>query len=167
MAAHPRGVSARSGSVLEEELSCPVCCEIFREPVVLKCSHSFCKACLHQFWSKRTSARECPVCRRRCSLTEPPVSLALKNVAETFLREGEGGRAQANAACPAHGEPLKLFCHDDQEVLCCICHTSKKHAGHCVSPLEEAALELKVRERPLTPSGAAGSRTLRLRGVTQ
>uniref|UniRef100_A0A3Q2Y4H8 RING-type domain-containing protein n=1 Tax=Hippocampus comes TaxID=109280 RepID=A0A3Q2Y4H8_HIPCM len=40
-------VSSRSGSVLEDELSCPVCCEIFKEPVVLKCSHSFCRACLH------------------------------------------------------------------------------------------------------------------------
>ncbi|XP_061079748.1 E3 ubiquitin-protein ligase TRIM35 [Conger conger] len=143
MAVRPRGMSARSGSVLEEELSCPVCCEIFKDPVVLKCSHSFCKACLQQFWRKRTSARECPVCRRRCSATEPPVSLALKNVAETFLRESDGGRAQLHAACPAHAEPLKLFCHQDQEVLCCICHTSKKHSGHRVSPLEEAALDLK------------------------
>ncbi|XP_035253336.1 tripartite motif-containing protein 35 [Anguilla anguilla] len=147
MAVRPRGVSARSGSVLEEELSCPVCCEIFRDPVVLKCSHSFCKACLQQFWRKRTSARECPVCRRRCSATEPPVSLALKNVAETFVREqragGDPGRGQPGAACPAHGEPLKLFCRDDQEVLCCVCHTSRKHGGHRVSPLEEAALDLK------------------------
>lgn len=146
MALRPRGVSARSGSVLEEELSCPVCCEIFRDPVVLKCSHSFCKACLQQFWKKRTSKRECPVCRRRCSATEPPVSLALKNVAETFLREqqaGDAGGPQPTTNCSSHGEPLKLFCYDDQEVLCCVCHTSKMHSGHRVSPLEEAALDLK------------------------
>lgn len=46
--------------------------------------------------------------------------------------------------CVLHKEPLKLFCHDDEELLCCVCHTSKKHQGHRVCPMEEAALDLKV-----------------------
>uniref|UniRef100_A0A3Q3DHR3 Tripartite motif-containing protein 35-like n=1 Tax=Hippocampus comes TaxID=109280 RepID=A0A3Q3DHR3_HIPCM len=156
-ALRPRAVSSRSGSVLEDELSCPVCCEIFKEPVVLKCSHSFCRACLQQFWNKKAARRECPICRRKCSLTEPTVSLALKNVADTFLREQRrqpdgpgapglsGGRADAQqeVRCDAHGEVLKLFCLDDLQVLCCVCHTSKKHQGHRVCPLEEGAHDLK------------------------
>ncbi|KAM8824167.1 E3 ubiquitin-protein ligase TRIM39-like isoform 2-T2 [Synchiropus picturatus] len=151
----PRAVSSRSGSVLEDELSCPICCEIFREPVVLKCSHSFCRACLQQFWNKKKARRECPVCRRKCSLTEPTVSLALKNVADTFLREQElkttmpangdaGEDAAPVALCAMHGEALKLFCMDDSEVLCCVCLTSKKHQGHKVCPLEEGAQDLKA-----------------------
>ncbi len=156
----PRAVSSRSGSVLEEELSCPVCCEIFKDPVVLKCSHSFCRACLQQFWNKKKAQRECPICRRKCSLTEPTVSLALKNVADTFLREQERTRGTAvtgagvdgtgeqagivEVTCITHGEVLKLFCLDDFEALCCVCHTSKKHQGHRVCPLEEGAQDLKV-----------------------
>lgn len=156
-ALRPRAVSSRSASMLEEELSCPVCCEIFRDPVVLKCSHSFCRACLQQFWNKKKARRECPVCRRKCSLTEPTVSLALKNVADTFLREQEREKGAAGAGaggageqgpvevkCTTHGEVLKLFCLDDFEVLCCVCHTSKKHQGHRVCPLEEGAQDLKV-----------------------
>lgn len=151
--ARPRAVSSRSGSVLEQELSCSICCEIFRDPVVLKCSHSFCRSCLQQFWSKRKSRRECPICRRKCSLTEPTVSLALKNVADTFLKEQErrGEEASVVAAvpvveerCNTHGEVLKLFCLDDFEILCCVCHTSKKHQGHRVCPVDEAAQDLKV-----------------------
>ncbi|XP_023133726.2 E3 ubiquitin-protein ligase TRIM39 [Amphiprion ocellaris] len=154
----PRAVSSRSGSMLEEELSCPVCCEIFKDPVVLKCSHSFCRACLQQFWNKKKARRECPICRRKCSLTEPTVSLALKNVADTFLREkerqtatdGTGAGSTGDEAgmvevkCDTHGEVLKLFCLDDFEVLCCVCHTSKKHQGHRVCPLEEGAQDLKA-----------------------
>ncbi|XP_074512555.1 E3 ubiquitin-protein ligase TRIM39-like [Sebastes fasciatus] len=158
-ALRPRAVSSRSGSMLEEELSCPVCCEIFRDPVVLKCSHSFCRACLQQFWNKKKARRECPICRRKCSLTEPTVSLALKNVADTFLREqdrrtatfgaGDGAdgtgehEAVVEEKCITHGEVLKLFCLDDFEALCCVCHTSKKHQGHRVCPLDEGAQDLK------------------------
>uniref|UniRef100_A0AAZ1X007 Tripartite motif containing 35-12 n=1 Tax=Oreochromis aureus TaxID=47969 RepID=A0AAZ1X007_OREAU len=154
----PRAVSSQSGSMLEDELSCPICCEIFKEPVVLKCSHSFCRACLQQFWNKKKARRECPVCRRKCSLTEPTVSLALKNVADTFLKEhgrrgatagtGAGGTGKKAVAvdfkCSTHEEVLKLFCLDDFEVLCCVCQTSKKHLGHRVCPIEEGAQDLKV-----------------------
>lgn len=173
-ATRPRAVSSRSGSVLEEELSCAVCCEIFKDPVVLKCSHSFCRACLQQFWNKKKARRECPICRRKCSLTEPTVSLALKNVADSFLREQETRMGAATALarargseepvglvdvmCVAHGEVLKLFCQDDFEALCCVCHTSKKHQGHRVCPLEEGAQDLKVTYPPLfSPYGTTRS----------
>lgn len=153
-----RAVSSRSGSMLEQELSCPICCEIFQDPVVLKCSHSFCRDCLQQFWNKKKARRECPVCRRKCSLTQPTVSLALKNVADTFLKEQErrtgSDRSEAGGPgeeaevveerCTTHGEVVKLFCLDDFEILCCVCHTSKKHQGHRVCPLDEGAQDLKV-----------------------
>uniref|UniRef100_A0A671MK99 Tripartite motif containing 35-12 n=1 Tax=Sinocyclocheilus anshuiensis TaxID=1608454 RepID=A0A671MK99_9TELE len=140
----------------ENFLSCPVCCEIFTDPVVLKCSHSFCRLCLQAFWNKKAAKRECPVCRRKCSLTEPTVSLALKNVCDAIAQELKGqasarvgsysanGASKPEALCATHGEGLKLFCQYDEEVLCCVCQTSKKHQGHSVCPLEEAANDLKV-----------------------
>uniref|UniRef100_A0A8C6PCL6 E3 ubiquitin-protein ligase TRIM39-like n=1 Tax=Nothobranchius furzeri TaxID=105023 RepID=A0A8C6PCL6_NOTFU len=134
----PRAVSSCSGSMLEDELSCPVCCEIFKEPVVLKCSHSFCRACLQQFWNKKKARRECPICRRKCSLTEPTVSLALKNVADTFLREQE---RKTNAAGPGLGPGSGPG--PSRTALCLVCHTSKKHQGHKMCPLDEGAEDLK------------------------
>ncbi|XP_055042288.2 E3 ubiquitin-protein ligase TRIM39 [Misgurnus anguillicaudatus] len=158
-ALRPRALSSQSKSALEDELSCPVCCEIFSDPVVLKCSHSFCRLCLQHFWNKKAAKRECPVCRRKCSLTEPTVSLALKNVCDAILKEqkqpaGAGsdlanGASKPEALCAAHGEGLKLFCQYDEEVLCCVCQTSKKHQGHSVCPLEEAANDLKEEMRQI------------------
>ncbi|KAL4659205.1 tripartite motif-containing protein 35-like [Arapaima gigas] len=145
-----RASSTQPALGMEEELTCTVCCEIFREPVVLKCSHSFCRSCLQQFWQRNPAGRECPVCRRRCSATEPPISLTLKNLAETFLRQkqldpelaqspGSGSKVQ----CLVHEEAIKLFCQDDEEALCFVCHMSRKHVGHRVCPLEEAVLSRK------------------------
>ncbi|XP_032890671.1 nuclear factor 7, brain-like [Amblyraja radiata] len=41
--------------------------------------------------------------------------------------------------CPQHKEKLKLFCEDDQELLCLICRDSNKHVNHQVFPISEAA----------------------------
>ncbi|KAJ8357790.1 hypothetical protein SKAU_G00205840 [Synaphobranchus kaupii] len=49
---------ASASSFLEEEISCPVCSEIFRDPVVLRCSHSLCKACLQKYWEQKGSRKK-------------------------------------------------------------------------------------------------------------
>ncbi|XP_036417072.1 tripartite motif-containing protein 35-like [Colossoma macropomum] len=127
----------------EEELSCPVCCEIFRDPVVLSCSHSVCKTCLQKFWETKGS-RECPVCRRRSSKDDPPCSLVLKNLCESFL-ESRSQRSSAGSEelCRLHNEKLKLFCLDDQQPVCVVCQTSKKHKNHEFCPTDEAVTEFK------------------------
>ncbi|XP_037621370.1 zinc-binding protein A33-like [Sebastes umbrosus] len=43
----------------EEDLCCPVCHDVFRDPVLLSCSHSFCNDCLKNWWRKKQT-RECP-----------------------------------------------------------------------------------------------------------
>ncbi|XP_035276335.1 tripartite motif-containing protein 35-like [Anguilla anguilla] len=138
---------ASGSSLLEEELSCPVCSEIFRDPVVLSCSHSFCKACLQQYWEQKGS-RECPVCRRRSSKDHPPLSLSLRNTCEAFLKErSQRANAGSEVLCSLHSEKLKLFCLVDQIPVCVICQTSKKHENHKMRPVQEAAEEYKEKRR--------------------
>ncbi|XP_035276331.1 zinc-binding protein A33-like [Anguilla anguilla] len=134
-------------SLLEEELSCPVCSEIFRDPVVLSCSHSFCKACLQQYWEQKGSW-ECPVCRRRSSRELPPLNLSLRNTCEAFLKErSQRAKAGSEVLCSLHSEKLKLFCLVDQIPVCVICQTSRKHANHELLPVQEAAEDYKEKIR--------------------
>ncbi|KAJ8270096.1 hypothetical protein GJAV_G00110280 [Gymnothorax javanicus] len=139
-------------SHLEEELSCPVCAEIYENPVVLRCSHSFCLACLQHYWEQKGSP-ECPVCRRKSSMDNPPFNLALRNTCEAFLKErGLSVKAGSEELCSLHGEKLKLFCEEDQILLCTVCHTSEKHENHRLRPLQEAAKKYKEKLRTaLTP----------------
>ncbi|KAL6483762.1 hypothetical protein MHYP_G00086340 [Metynnis hypsauchen] len=127
----------------EEELSCPVCCDIFRDPVILSCSHSVCKTCLQNFWETKGSP-ECPVCRRRSSKTEPPFNLALKNLCESFLESrSQRSSAGSEGLCILHNEKLKLFCLDDQQPVCVVCQTLKIHKKHEFCPIDEAVSEFK------------------------
>ncbi|XP_037540672.1 tripartite motif containing 35-39 [Nematolebias whitei] len=120
----------------EEDLCCSICQEVFRDPVVLPCSHSFCKVCLRNWWREKPM-HECPICKRRSAVKDPPVSLVLKNLCESFLVEKH--QRASEALCSLHSEKLRLFCLDQQELVCGICRDSKKHANHRFRPINEAA----------------------------
>ncbi|XP_066541685.1 nuclear factor 7, ovary-like [Hoplias malabaricus] len=132
-----------SKSFSEEDFSCPVCCDIFKDPVVLLCSHSVCKACLQRFWETNES-RECPICRRRSTLINLPLNLALKNLCESYLKEkSQRAAAESEPLCSLHSEKLKLFCLDDQQAVCVVCQTSRKHTNHKLCPVDEAVTDCK------------------------
>uniref|UniRef100_A0A672YSE2 Uncharacterized protein n=1 Tax=Sphaeramia orbicularis TaxID=375764 RepID=A0A672YSE2_9TELE len=123
----------------EEDYCCPVCQDVYRDPVVLSCSHSFCKVCLQNWWTEKP-IRECPVCKRRC-LKRPPCNLALRNVCESFLQQRN--QTDSESVCSLHSEKLKLFCLDHQQPVCVICQTSKIHNGHRFRPIDEATQGLR------------------------
>ncbi|XP_063324266.1 nuclear factor 7, ovary-like [Pelmatolapia mariae] len=124
----------------EEDLCCPVCQEVFRDPVLLSCSHSFCKDCLKRWWRERPT-HECPVCKRRSSKDEPPLNRALKNLCESFLQERD--QRASEDLCSLHSEKLKLFCLDHQQPVCVVCRDSEKHTNHRFRPIDEAAQQHK------------------------
>ncbi|XP_070815126.1 nuclear factor 7, ovary-like [Chaetodon trifascialis] len=124
----------------EDDLTCSVCHDVFRDPVVLSCSHSFCKVCLKSWWRQKET-RECPVCKRRSSKSEPPVSLVLKNLCETFLQQRD--QRASEALCSLHSEKLKLFCLDHQQPVCLVCRDSEKHSDHRFRPIDEAVRQHK------------------------
>ncbi|CAK6980535.1 nuclear factor 7%2C ovary-like [Scomber scombrus] len=124
----------------EEDLCCPVCHEVFIDPVVLSCSHSFCKDCLKSWWREKPT-RECPVCKRRSSKEHPPCNLVLKNLCESFLQDRD--QRASEALCSLHSEKLKLFCLDHQQPVCVVCRDSEKHTNHRFRPIDEAAPQHK------------------------
>ncbi|XP_066572641.1 tripartite motif containing 105 [Amia ocellicauda] len=49
---------------LKEDLTCPICYDLFTEPVMLSCMHHFCKACIMTFWRGTRGPVSCPHCRQ-------------------------------------------------------------------------------------------------------
>ncbi|XP_030628243.1 nuclear factor 7, brain-like [Chanos chanos] len=133
---------ALRASSLEEDITCSVCYEVFRDPVVLECSHSFCRSCLDRTWDG-VAVKLCPVCRQRCNNVKPPANLALRNIAEAYVREHEQRQDGGETRCSLHGERLLLYCTVDKEPLCLVCQVSRRHRDHRLCPVEEAAQELK------------------------
>lgn len=128
----------------EDYLQCPVCHNVFSDPVLLMCSHSFCQTCLEQFW-QHTESPTCPLCRTSSSVNQLLCNLALKNLCEAFVQErNQAASARAEILCPLHNKKLTLYCLKDKQPACVECQTSKIHEKQCFKLLDEVAVDLKV-----------------------
>ncbi|KAM9426211.1 E3 ubiquitin/ISG15 ligase TRIM25 isoform 1-T3 [Pholidichthys leucotaenia] len=73
-------------SVLQEELTCPVCLDLYRDPHLLSCGHNFCKTCLDRLKRQAERGRfRCPECREshRCS-SNFQKNFKLANIADDY-----------------------------------------------------------------------------------
>uniref|UniRef100_UPI00358F8A6F E3 ubiquitin/ISG15 ligase TRIM25-like n=1 Tax=Myxine glutinosa TaxID=7769 RepID=UPI00358F8A6F len=57
--------SSSDFGVILDELTCPVCFDLYKEPTALPCGHSFCRVCIETFWENRKedTGCVCPNCR--------------------------------------------------------------------------------------------------------
>ncbi|XP_076141567.1 tripartite motif-containing protein 60-like isoform X2 [Alosa pseudoharengus] len=145
---------------LEDELSCPVCRELFSDPLLLCCGHSFCRSCLEESWRERgREERRCPLCRHQSQNSRDFVApnLALRNLCEAFSKDREptddlnnltdvlqvnrellGPRSRSQVVCPEHSQRLQLYCQDDEQLVCVEC-VSQLHHSHTFSSVSKAA----------------------------
>ncbi|XP_074530265.1 tripartite motif containing 105 [Halichoeres trimaculatus] len=66
MAAAASAATSSKGS-LKEDLTCAICCDLFRDPVMLACMHHFCKPCISRYWRGTQGPVTCPQCRKEFS----------------------------------------------------------------------------------------------------
>ncbi|XP_047448897.1 nuclear factor 7, brain-like [Mugil cephalus] len=136
-------------ALLESFLSCHVCSETFRDPVSLSCNHNFCSNCLQKFWEQAKN-KNCPICKRKSSKDFHFVNFTLKELSDSFAGRQKSGSSETEKGkekslmevCSKHKEESKLFCVDDQRVVCPVCDSSLHH-NHKVVPIEQAVSDLK------------------------
>ncbi|XP_065510862.1 E3 ubiquitin-protein ligase TRIM7 isoform X5 [Caloenas nicobarica] len=130
---------------LQDEATCSVCLEFFKDPVSIECGHNFCRACIAKSWKGLAMDFPCPQCREVFQDKSFRPNRQLANMAEIighFAQRGAKG-AEDEGLCPKHREALKLFCKDDRRPICVVCDRSREHRPHAVLPADEAAEEYK------------------------
>ncbi|XP_026510302.1 zinc finger protein RFP-like [Terrapene carolina triunguis] len=131
---------------LKDEATCSICLDYFEDPVSIRCGHNFCRACITQYWRKSDTNFSCPQCRKIVQHRNFKPNRVLANVVEIAKQlslqaaKDSGGERE----CEKHQEALKLFCEEDQNLICWICRDSWDHRAHTVVPIEEAAQNYKA-----------------------
>ncbi|XP_041265823.1 E3 ubiquitin-protein ligase TRIM7-like isoform X2 [Onychostruthus taczanowskii] len=130
---------------LQDEATCSVCLEFFKDPVSIECGHNFCRACIAKSWKELDADFPCPQCREVFQQKSFRPNRQLANMSEIIGQFAlRGARAAAeDALCARHREALKLYCKDDRRSICVVCDRSREHRPHAVVPVDEASEEFK------------------------
>uniref|UniRef100_A0A2K5XA51 Tripartite motif-containing protein 5 n=1 Tax=Mandrillus leucophaeus TaxID=9568 RepID=A0A2K5XA51_MANLE len=125
---------------LEDRLQCPICLEVFKEPLMLRCGHSYCKGCLVSLSCHLDAELRCPVCRQTVDgSSSPPPNVSLARVIEALRLPGD----PEPKVCVHHRNPLSLFCEKDQELICGLCGLLGSHQHHPVTPVSTVYSRMK------------------------
>ncbi|XP_029862187.1 E3 ubiquitin-protein ligase TRIM7-like isoform X1 [Aquila chrysaetos chrysaetos] len=130
---------------LQDEATCSVCLEFFKDPVSIECGHNFCRACIIKSWKDLEMDFPCPQCREVFQQKSFRPNRQLANMSEIisqFTLRGAKG-AEEDGLCAKHREALKLYCKDDRRTICVVCDRSREHRPHAVVPVDEASEEYK------------------------
>ncbi|XP_071323599.1 E3 ubiquitin-protein ligase TRIM50-like isoform X2 [Trachinotus anak] len=127
---------------LEEQLRCPVCLDVFTEPLMLQCGHSYCRCCVRSMTMDLLGQLQCPVCRCAVDGDSPPPNVSLARIIEALQEVSVSGGAQLES-CPQHHNPLSLYCEDEQTVICGLCGSIGAHRGHKVTPVTSVYSRMK------------------------
>ena len=130
---------------LEEQLTCPVCLDLYTNPKTLPCLHSFCEECLEGLPQEREARGDtyylsCPTCRQRTEVPREgvgafPVAFHLNNLKEITQSLKKKAFNPQQVTCNDHGKPLDGFCETCEMVICfhCAIRTHKDHEHDLVS----------------------------------
>ncbi|XP_015266071.1 PREDICTED: tripartite motif-containing protein 7-like [Gekko japonicus] len=92
-----------------------------------------------KFFCKEDEAPLCVV----CGLSQEHKDHEVVPLEEAFQENKAVVAARKGRICQKHEEPLKLFCKDDEALICVVCDRSKEHRDHETLPLKEASEEYK------------------------
>ena len=148
---------------LEDEITCPICQEHFRDPKILPCLHYYCKECVRQLALRAGSNRPfaCPECRRGTVLPQNdpdqlPTAFFVNRMKELRTKmEKAQGKMEALCEMCSRGK-AEAFCRQCTDFICNDC--SRMHgvmrvfAGHKVVTLQElkegGAKAIPLKEAP-------------------
>ena len=137
---------------LEQQLTCPVCLDIYTNPKSLPCLHSFCQHCLEGLPVNPQRNKyfiKCPTCRSSTELPEPtgpaafPVAFHINSFKEVYslmkkVTEPQQVTCDVCIIANANG-----YCKDCNQFLCQSCHDTHKKFGaftnHQLTSLDEVA----------------------------
>ena len=138
-------MSAAEVKKAQNNLTCPVCYQLFKNPKYLPCYHSYCEGCLEKMQVQ--SKIICPECRKEAKVPAGGVKELPNNffinrlVDDLILKKKVDGEQEVKCDECNGDDSVASFCPDCNLFLCHSCNDHHKRSkffrSHCVVPLTE------------------------------
>ena len=153
-------MAAKDVKMATDNLSCPVCYQLFKKPKYLPCHHSYCEQCLEKMQVQ--SKIICPECRKEAIVPSGGVkdldnNFFINRLVDEFIlkRKVEGEEEVTCDECSGE-DPVVAFCPDCTLFLCHLCNEyhkrSNRFRSHSTVPLTELRSKKDV---PIQPKAKA------------
>ena len=149
-------MAAKDVKMATDNLSCPVCYQLFKKPKYLPCHHSYCEHCLEKMQVQ--SKIICPECRKEAIVPPGGVKDLDNNffinrlVDEFILKRKVEGEAEVKCDECRGEDPVVVFCPNCTIFLCHVCNEyhkrSVKSRDHGIVPLTELRSKKDVTIQP-------------------
>ena len=157
--AESQSVAKQALKKLEDQLTCAICLDAFKDPKLLQCFHVYCKDCLQRLVVTDRQGQlslRCPTCRQS-TLLPPATSVSdlqpafhihhLFEIQDALEKVKEPQKVMCGK-CKKAKQAATSYCRDCGEFICAMCTTIHSNwddfAGHEVVALEQ--LESKMKE---------------------
>ncbi|KAI9534670.1 hypothetical protein NQZ68_010053 [Dissostichus eleginoides] len=158
-------VTKSSAHRISRDLTCSICLDLFKQPVSLPCDHTFCQGCIEGYWTGprvplHGGTGSCPQCRKLFPGQSYRPNRIVANIVESYCQGLEESGSEPRLAevggvervpapapvphCSRHREELKLYCEEDQELVCLVCGVSQEHRNHTMVCVQEAELKYRA-----------------------
>ena len=134
-------MAAKEVKKATENLSCPVCFQVYRNPKYLPCYHSYCEECLEKLRTAECKIT-CPECRKEATVPEGGVKSLPNNflvnrlVDELILKcKVQGEEVQCDNC--NENDPVVSHCPNCNLFLCRVCNESHKCNRISVTHMED------------------------------
>ena len=156
--AESRAVAKQAIKKLEDQLTCAICLDAFKDPKLLQCFHVYCKDCLQRLVVQDQQGQlslSCPTCRQSTVLPQATGVSGLQSafhvhhlleIKDALEKVKEPQKVKCDKCKPP--QPATSYCRDCGEFICAICTTVHSRwvafAKHEVVAMEQ--FESKVKE---------------------
>ena len=124
----------------ENDVTCPICLQLYEDPKILPCGHTYCKdPCLTGLARQSDSNTiTCPKCRKVApsDVNTFPTVYNIVSLVDSYKADREAGKDKPDLSsnyCQQHeGQELVLYCETCSKTLCVDCTIdTTEHTEHC------------------------------------
>ena len=118
---------------IEEQITCSICGDLFTDPEIIPCLHTFCKQCI-----ERNIKASCPLCPRLCRARLPQggtsvsrTNFSIKRLVEIFGKRKEASKGLTPkeircGSCEDMSKTAVMWCIECENSFCGTCNDAHK-----------------------------------------